>query len=225
MLQSLLRVFPCYPKEFPAWFMPARVCCLSKVFGAPCRDQATPISILKVLYRLWASMIRTVIWKNWAKWFALEVTGLLPSKGAYGAACNVLTTFGIRQVLDYSYFVLWVSHLFWFINGSNPFVSWIASGKSKAPLDGVLVMVSVAFLWVAALKICHEPHLPCRPTHLTGLGFRRRALTIQKPSRLPIMSLILWAIDTRSRRNISLLTLSRGHPYTVPIVQRISALK
>ena len=136
-------------------------------------------------------MIGTVIWKNWAKWFALEVTGLLPSKGAYGAACNALTTFGIRQVLDYSYFVLWVSHLFWFINGSNPFVSWIASGKSMAPLDGVLVMVSVAFLWVAALKICHEPHLPCWPTHLTGLGFRHRALTIQNPSRLPIMSLIL----------------------------------
>lgn len=75
MLQSLLRVFACYRKEFPAWFMPARVWCLSKVFGAPCRDQATPISIPKVLYRLWASMIRTVIWKNWAKWFALEVTG------------------------------------------------------------------------------------------------------------------------------------------------------
>lgn len=89
MIQELMTVCNAYPHGFPAWFMRARVCPLSKSEDVPMPHQSRPICILSQIYRLFAGVFCTQVLRFWAQKFPPAITGMLPSRGSHDAAYAV----------------------------------------------------------------------------------------------------------------------------------------
>ena len=89
MIQELMMVCNACPHGFPAWFMRARVCPLSKSEDVPRPHQSRPICILSQIYRLFAGVFCTQVLRFWAQKFPPAITGMLPSRGSHDAAYAV----------------------------------------------------------------------------------------------------------------------------------------
>eukprot|EP00438_Fugacium_kawagutii_P021028 Skav205786 [mRNA] locus=scaffold340:103108:108078:+ [translate_table: standard] len=77
-----------YIDGLPDWLMRARTCPLSKVDQTPSAQQVRPITVLPLVYRIYASVVcRQILW-SWNQHFPSNITGLLPSRGAFDAAYN-----------------------------------------------------------------------------------------------------------------------------------------
>eukprot|EP00435_Cladocopium_sp_Y103_P005344 s502_g1.t1 len=85
-IMELARILAGYSQGFPASFMHGLVCPLSKTEEIPRPDQTRPITLLPQVYRLWASAITCQITRVLCAWVPLEVTGLLPGRGAADTA-------------------------------------------------------------------------------------------------------------------------------------------
>eukprot|EP00438_Fugacium_kawagutii_P002306 Skav226065 [mRNA] locus=scaffold211:563780:568420:- [translate_table: standard] len=75
-----------YPKGYPEWFMRARTVPVSKTDDIPTSKQIRPITILPVLYRIYASITCRQILRRWNQVFPTAITGLLPTRGSHDAA-------------------------------------------------------------------------------------------------------------------------------------------
>eukprot|EP00438_Fugacium_kawagutii_P000079 Skav218693 [mRNA] locus=scaffold1346:145670:150848:- [translate_table: standard] len=77
-----------YHDGLPDWLMKARTCPLSKVDATPDAAQVRPITVLPLIYRIYASVVcRQILW-SWHQHFPMNITGLLPTRGAFDAAYN-----------------------------------------------------------------------------------------------------------------------------------------
>lgn len=82
LLSDTLLSYPSYP----VWFMRARTHPISKVEDTPQASQIRPITVLPLLYRVYASLVCRQILQIWNRIFPRSITGLLPGRGSHGAA-------------------------------------------------------------------------------------------------------------------------------------------
>lgn len=86
ILQSLADLMTRCTQGMPSWFMKARVIPLSKIEGVPHAGQIRPITVLPLVYRLYAAVTcRQILW-IWNQYFPESICGLLPSRGASDAS-------------------------------------------------------------------------------------------------------------------------------------------
>ena len=67
-------------RHFPPWMMAARVIPLAKMEGANQASQIRPITVLALLYRIWAKVTCRVILESWASSFPRAISGFLPKR-------------------------------------------------------------------------------------------------------------------------------------------------
>ena len=94
-IQRLATILASYPEGFPKDFMHGLVCPLSKTEEIPMPNQTRPITLLPQLYRLWAAVMTEQATRILCQWIPLDVTGLLPGRGANATA--YATQFAIEQ--------------------------------------------------------------------------------------------------------------------------------
>eukprot|EP00438_Fugacium_kawagutii_P001621 Skav211739 [mRNA] locus=scaffold1548:87131:90439:+ [translate_table: standard] len=75
-----------YKQGLPSWLMKARTCPLSKVDTTPTSKQIRPITVLPLVFRIYAAVVCTQTLKSWHKYFPVQITGMLPTRGAHDAA-------------------------------------------------------------------------------------------------------------------------------------------
>ena len=85
-VHALAKILATYESGFPSDFMHGLICPLSKIEGIPLPSQTRPITLLPQVYRLWAAATTVQITKILCAWVPLEVTGLLPGRGATATA-------------------------------------------------------------------------------------------------------------------------------------------
>ena len=92
---SLATILASYENGFPSDFMHGLICPLSKTETIPMPSQTRPITLLPQIYRIWAAAMTAQLTKILCHWIPLEVTGLLPKRGATSTA--YLIQFMIEQ--------------------------------------------------------------------------------------------------------------------------------
>eukprot|EP00438_Fugacium_kawagutii_P006176 Skav207464 [mRNA] locus=scaffold3545:327296:331618:+ [translate_table: standard] len=75
-----------YDLGYPEDFMRARTYPVAKVLDTPTAGDIRPITVLPMLYRLYASVICKQVLVHWNRLFPCEITGLFPTRGSHEAA-------------------------------------------------------------------------------------------------------------------------------------------
>lgn len=98
LIECLASTMLSYTSGYPADFMCARTCPISKVDAIPVASQVRPITILPLLFRVYSAVVCKQILQRWNTFFPASVKGLLPTRGAHGAA------FDSQVILEQSHF-------------------------------------------------------------------------------------------------------------------------
>eukprot|EP00435_Cladocopium_sp_Y103_P041521 s66_g11.t1 len=85
-IAKLSQIMSSYNKGFPEEFMQGLICPLAKVDGTPEAHQTRPIMLLPQLYRLWSAVMTAQITRVLCQWIPVDITGLLPKRGAASTA-------------------------------------------------------------------------------------------------------------------------------------------
>eukprot|EP00435_Cladocopium_sp_Y103_P019437 s1570_g4.t1 len=161
-LRELARILASYKEGFPTSFMHGLVCPLSKTDEIPRADQTRPITVLPQLYRLWAGMITFQITRVLCAWVPLEVTGLLPKRGAASTAYR--TQFVIEQARrtnsQLSGVTLDLKKCFNCIRWSFGYHAMLAMGIPE----------SVLRIWIGSLRSLTRHWLLCNRVFTLGQG-------------------------------------------------------
>eukprot|EP00438_Fugacium_kawagutii_P002099 Skav218449 [mRNA] locus=scaffold538:139381:143205:- [translate_table: standard] len=207
--------------HFPAWLMRARTTPISKLDEEmPNSGQIRPITVLALVYRVYASVICTQILHAWSLHFPAGITGLLPSRGSHDAAFRAslqieiarrsdLPLSGLTLDLRKCFNMIWhhvgpallarlgvpdaeiqrwsrsIAHMtrYWCVHdctfGPYPNTRGLPEGDSHS----VLIMLSIALLWLGTLQLTGET---CHPTAyadnwswMTSTPVAHRAISMQ----------------------------------------------
>lgn len=80
-----------YPNGYPPWFMRSRTFPVAKTDTTPTSQQIRPITVLPLLYRIYASMLCSQVLRYWGRTLPLTLKGLLPGRGSRDAAFHAQT--------------------------------------------------------------------------------------------------------------------------------------
>eukprot|EP00435_Cladocopium_sp_Y103_P072441 s1543_g40.t1 len=161
-LQSLARVLGQYENGFPDHFMHGLVCPLAKTDEIPRNDQTRPITLLPQIYRLWSSVLCLQVTRVLCAWIPMDVTGLLPRRGASMTA--YATQFAIEQPRQgpntLSGLTLDIRKCFNCIKWRFAFHAMLALGIPRA----------ILVIWIRSLSVLTRHWLVCNQIITSGDG-------------------------------------------------------